>query len=190
MAAKSMTERLETFRPQQITVVNEAVTLAEELVSNHYKMSANEWLRLRYDIRTLCDLTPDEIVHGPLAQVIRYEGKRKGTQLGSQTYDFYKVCLQDHAILSTIEGDRSLTLLPFSLYIITHELIHIVRFTKFLQNFDATAEEKLAEEARVHDRTHAILGPVRIEGIDEVFAFYDRWRVPLESLREPSRPPV
>ena len=59
----------------------------------------------------------------------------------------------------------NLALLPFSLYIITHELIHIVRFSRFLQNFDASDEEKMMEERRVHQTTHEILLPIRLSGV-------------------------
>lgn len=177
-----MTTNLERFDADQIQIINESVALGEELVSNHFKMSVAEWLRLRYDIKTLDDLTGDEIVDGPFAQVIRYEGKRTDRQLGSAAYDFYKICLQDHAILAAIKGTTELSLPPFSLYIITHELIHIVRFCKFLQNFDASPEERIAEEGRVHARTHDILSAIPISGIEPVFKFYDEWRRPIDSL--------
>ncbi len=156
--------------------------MAEELVSNHYKMSANQWLHRKYDVKTLADLNSDEIVDGPFAQIIRYEGQRKGSELGSEAYDFYKICLQDHCILNTLRGKSELKLLPFALYIISHELVHIVRFSKFLQNFDASSDEKLAEEHRVHKITHQILAPVRLIGIEAVMAFYARWHTPLETL--------
>ena len=60
-----------TFGPQQIQTVNLSVAMAEELVSNFYKMSASEWLHPKYDVKTRMDLVQDEIVHGPFAQVIR-----------------------------------------------------------------------------------------------------------------------
>lgn len=170
------------FSPGQLSTVNQAVFMAEELVSEHYKMSGSQWLRPRYDIATLADLTPPEIVDGPFAQIIRYEGKRKGTSLGSETYDFYKICLQDHAVLDVLQQRSDLTLLPFCLYIITHELIHIVRFSKFLQNFNASADEKLAEERRVHEITHQILAPVRLANLPAVLEYYQQWRSPLEDL--------
>ena len=88
-------------------------------------------------------------------------------------------------IQSTIEGSNGIELFPFSLYIITHELIHIVRFSKFLQSFDASAEERMAEEKRVHYRTHKILEPVQIAGLQNVLEFYNDWRVPYEDLRSP-----
>ena len=87
-----------TFNPEQIGIVNKAVALAEELVSNYYKMSASQWLHRRYDIKTLTELAPDEVVEGPFAQIVRYEGRQPHRALGSSTYDLYKICLQDHAI--------------------------------------------------------------------------------------------
>jgi len=173
------------FNGQQIKIVNDAVAMAEELVSNHYKMSANQWLSPRYDVKTLAELNPGETIDGPFAQIIRYRGRRRDTSLGSASYDFYKICLQDHAILSTIETSAGINLFPFALYIVTHELIHIVRFSKFLQHFEASDTERMKEEKRVHQRTHEILQPVQVPGLENVLAFYHDWRLPYEGLRDP-----
>jgi len=178
-------QKLKCFGPDQLEIVNNAVAMAEELVSNNYKMSASQWLGRRYDVKTLEELKPEEIIDGPFAQIIRYKGQRKNTSLGSATYDFYKICLQDHTIRSTLETTRKIKLFPFSLYIIAHELIHIVRFSKFLQSFEASAEERMAEEKRVHRRTHEILQPIQLHGLKNVLDFYNDWRVPYEDLRTP-----
>ena len=178
-------QQLNCFGTEQIKIVNNAVAAAEELVSNYYKMSASQWLGPRYDVKTLAELSPAEIIDGPFAQIIRYKGRRKNTTLGSATYDFYKICLQDHTIQSTLVASPGIELFPFSLYIITHELIHIVRFSKFLQNFEASDRERMAEEKRVHQRTHEILKPIQIAGLRKVLEFYNDWRVPYEDLRDP-----
>jgi hypothetical protein len=175
----------QTFNSDQLKIVNNAVAMSEELVSNHYKMSASQWLRPKYDVKTLADLNRNEIVEGPFAQVVRYVGKRHGSQLGSGTYDFYKICLQDHAILGALKQNDQLELLPFTIYIVTHELVHIVRFSKFLQSFDASAEEKLVEEARVHRETQRILSQIQLVGLRAVLDFYSTWQQPLEDLQSP-----
>ena len=177
--------RLNCFSSEQIEIVNNAVAMAEELVSNYYKMSASQWLGPRYDVKTLKELSREEIIDGPFAQIIRYKGQRKNTLLGSATYDYYKICLQDHTIQSTLAITPGIRLFPFSLYIITHELIHIVRFSKFLQSFEASDRDRMAEEKRVHQRTHEILKPVQIKGLSNVLEFYIDWRVPYEDLRDP-----
>ena len=175
---------MKSFGKDELVVVNEAVTVAEELTSDAYKMSFAEWRRRRYDIKTLADLSPEEIVHGPFAQIIRYVGRKAETSLGSSKYDFYKICLQDHSILPALNQFAGLQLFPFALYIVTHELIHVVRFTKFLQGFEASPEEKVEEEARVHEGTRAILQGAHIEGMEAVFEFYGAWQGPLDDLRE------
>jgi hypothetical protein len=175
---------MNSFGSEEIEVINNAVAMAEELVSNYYKMSASQWLGPRYDVKTLAELKPEEMVDGPFAQIIRYKARRKNTTLGSATYDFYKICLQDHTIRLALMETEGIELFPFSLYIITHELIHIVRFSKFLQSFDASDSERIAEEMRVHRRTHDILAPVQVKGLKRVLEFYNHWRQPYEGLRE------
>ena len=171
---------MQQFKNEQLNTVNNAVAMAEELVSNAYKMSENQWLRRRYDVSTLAELTEDEIVQGPFAQVIRFSGRLKGTSLGSSAYDYYKICLQDHSILAALQQSPGMELFPLVLYITTHELIHIVRFSKFLQSFDATPEETLAEEKRVHAKTRKILIPVNVTGLNNVLEFYGKWHEPIE----------
>jgi hypothetical protein len=177
-------QELQRFRKDELRIVNEAVAIAEEMTSNVYKMSSTEWRGQRYDIKTLADLTPDEVVHGPFAQIIRYIGRKPETSLSSSEYDFYKICLQDHTILTALRKTPALGLFAFMLYIVTHELIHVIRFTKFLQAFDASATEKIIEEARVHEKTQAILKPAKISGMEPVFDFYRAWQGPLDALRD------
>ncbi|MBW2367667.1 MAG: hypothetical protein JRH15_07265 [Deltaproteobacteria bacterium] len=173
---------LAQFSNQQLNTINNSAAMAEELVSNHYKMSASQWLRRRYDFKTLADLSSGEIVQGPFAQIIRYVGHKQDAPLSSTTYDFYKICLQDHCIIGALETSPIIELHPFSLYITTHELIHIVRFSKFLCNFEATEEEKMIEEAWVHRRTREILAPLTTPGLPAVLNFYEKWRIPLDEL--------
>ena len=174
--SKQSTIRLKIFNPEQVRTVNDSASMAEELVSNAYKLSASEWLGRKYDIKTLADLSPHEVIHGPFAQIIRYQGQRTDTSLSSASYDLYKICFQDHAIINELERSPQLRLFPFALYIVTHELVHIVRFTKFMQNFVATDSEKMKEEMRVHQKTHDILGCMRVENLSSVLSFYSRWR--------------
>ena len=177
-----MMNKLKQFTSDQIKIVNGSVEMAEELVSNFYKISASQWGRRRYDIKTLANLNSNEIVNGPFAQIIRYVGQHKNSSLGSSSYDFYKICLQDHSICETLNKTAGLKLFPFTLYIVTHELIHIVRFRKFIQIFTASPEERMSEEAKVHELTHEILYPLSISGLDAVLHFYIKWRDPIDVI--------
>lgn len=176
-------ENLKIFSQDHIEIVDRAVTMSEELVSNAYKMSTSQWLRGKYDVKTLSDLAPNEIVDGPFAQLIRYEGQRKDSNLGSASYDLYKICLQDHSILRTLEEYPNITLMPFTLYVVIHELVHVVRFSMFVQNFNASEDEMMVEEKRVHTKTHEILKDVRVVGMENVLDFFNQWREPFVELR-------
>lgn len=166
----------EYFCPKDIQIVNNSVAMAEEMVSNHFKLSATQLMNLNYDIKTLADLTEEEIVCDHFAQVIRYSVKKENDFPGMPARDFYKICLQDHSIINAMKQNREMDLFAFALYIVTHELIHVVRFQRFLQHFDAPAHEKNDEEVRVHVKTHEILSKARMASLNPVFDFYEKWR--------------
>jgi hypothetical protein len=71
------------------------------------------------------------------------------------------------------------------LYILVHELIHIVRFSRFLHNFEASDIERMDEEARVHGITREILAPTRLPGLKDVYDYYSAWKIPFEDLKKP-----
>ena len=166
------------FNREELLKVDEAVKVSEEIVNNFYKMSSGQWLKNRYDIRTAKDLSPHECIDGPFAQVVKYEGQKKDVPLGSCLFSFYKVCLQDYAILAAVEKKDDLSLDPFLLYIVTHELVHVVRFSKFKQRYENKneADVTLDEERKVHRLTHTILKTVSVPGLSKVFEFYKDWR--------------
>ncbi|MCD4742026.1 MAG: hypothetical protein K8R67_06045 [Desulfobacteraceae bacterium] len=174
---------LQVFSLSDQKYVDKAVTISEELVSNFYKMSSSEWLRGKYEIKTAKDLSDHEFVSGPFAQVVKYEGKRKDTSLSSYSYNFYTVCLQDSSITKAVKADKNLLLYPFLVYILIHELVHIVRFLKFQQLYEISTEEEvtISEERRVHKITWDILNMVSIDGIESVLEYYQNWRIVPES---------
>ncbi len=163
------------FTPDEIRVVNTAVAAAEEIVANHYKLSAAQLLRLNYDIKTLADLSGEEVVEGHFAQIVRYDERKKGAVLDVPVKDFYKICIQDHSILAALKRNPEIQLFPFLIYIVSHELIHLLRFKRFFQLFDAPFHEKMAEERRVHEKTQEILSRVCIKGMKPVLRFYEKW---------------
>jgi hypothetical protein len=150
----------EHFRIQHREPLREALVVAEEMTSDYFKLTSRHWLAARYDISTLADLRAEEISPHALAMVAKYGGFPKGRELKSQTFDFYRVCLQDHNILKALAARHDLRLFPLLCYILTHELVHIVRFSRFEARFDTTETEKLREEGLVHQLTWKILAPL------------------------------
>lgn len=162
------------FTEDQIGTVDQATSMAEELVSETYKVSASQWAKSPYDVKTLRGLSDHEVTRGHFAQLFRYRGQKPSNTLSSGCFDFYKICLQDHEVLRALSTRPGLRLFPLALYILCHELTHVVRFTRFLQSFDASEREREEEEARVHAITREILAPLGIPGMGAVCSRYER----------------
>lgn len=162
------------FDTSQLSIVNQAVTISEDVVSDNFNLTISAWKRYRYEIQTLKDLTGQEVSSDIFAQILRYS--RPGPPEGLRRNDFYRICLQDHNIIEAVERDSTLNLLPLLIYIVTHELVHIVRFYQFLQNYDAPEKEREAEETRVHQLTYNMLKAIRLEDLPVILDFYSKHR--------------
>jgi hypothetical protein len=160
------------FHPQHKELLKEAAVIAEEVTSDFFKLSPAHWRRARYDILTLEGLRREEISPHAHALVAKYQGCPQNSSLQSAGFDFYRVCLQDHNILKTLEASPQLSLFPLLLYIITHELVHVIRFSQFLALFEACGEEQALEEARVHHLTQKILAPLNFLELTPVMGYY------------------
>jgi hypothetical protein len=165
------------FHQDHKELLQSAAGIAEEVTSDFFKLDSSHWRRARYDILTLEGLSREEISHHAHALVAKYQGKPRDRALPSASFDFYRVCLQDHNILKAHLARRDLALLPLLLYIVTHELVHIVRFSQFLALFEASESQKLAEERRVHGLTQQILQPFNYMDMAPVIRYYeDHWQ--------------
>ena len=160
------------FEPDEIAVLRQSIDLSEELLSEYFKISTSQWKRYRYDIQSLRDLQEQEITDAAFAQIHRYLRHPNDRLRGSEPGDYFKICLQDHVIRKAVQRDSVIQLFPLSLYIITHELIHVIRFAKFLQRFDSTETEQEAEEGRVHAMTYQLLHNCRVPGLPEVLSAF------------------
>ena len=165
------------FHQQQKEVLREAASIAEEMTSDFFKLTPNHWRRARYDILTLEGLEEEEISPHALALVAKYHGCHRDRVLKSAFFDFYRICLQDHNILKALETCPDLSLLPLFLYILTHELVHVVRFSQFQALFEAPEEQRRVEEKQVHLLTQKILTPLNSPELPRVIRYYeDNWQ--------------
>jgi hypothetical protein len=160
------------FQQDEVTILRQSIDISEEIISEHYKISTSQWKQYRYDIQSLKDLQEKEITDAAFAQVHRYSRSPHERLRGSEPGDYFKICLQDHVIRRAVQRDPMIQLFPLSLYIVTHELIHVVRFAKFLQRFDSTETEQIVEEGRVHALTNQLLENRRIPWLPEVLSAF------------------
>ena len=160
------------FNGEQFNLLREIIVKSEEMVADYYKMSTSDWKKLKYEFKTLKDLTSHEIVDGPFAQVVKYDAKPWGIPFASSAYTIYRICIQDNAVIDKIK-ESMLPIVPFFHYIVVHELLHVVRFSKYIKKFEAQKEEMEQEEEIVHDLTKKILERCQIVKRMEVFEFFN-----------------
>ena len=159
------------FGRAQLRRLARMLRFARELTGDHFHLGTEEARGMPVEVRTLAELEEFEIhVDEVLAYIARYgySDSRYGRKR-----DLYQINLQDHNILQSLKrpGD-GVGFSPLVLYVLTHELIHVVRFVKFLAPFHQAETDRWQEEQRVHAITHGIRSRVPLPGMDAVLRKY------------------
>jgi len=166
------------FSRDQIMTLDQAWNAAGSLVADEYKMDFEDFRSWPVDIKSFAELSPEELATGVFAQLFRY--MRPGPGLKGARPDYYRICLYDPAILQAVEEEPGLELAPLLTYVLTHELIHVARFARFMELFGADAERRQAEEEIVHSETFRLLSKVNIGGLKQVLNLYESHRLPVD----------
>jgi hypothetical protein len=155
-----------------MAALSQAVEVAEERVSDYFHLSGASWGRYPYQVRTGAELRPREVSSQALAQVLKLRRPPLGGEWRAK--DFYRICLQDHNLLGVVrrEGAAEL-LLPLLVYVLAHELVHVVRFGRFQHLFEADEKQRAREETVVHGISREILRPVRLPHLGRVLELYE-----------------
>lgn len=160
------------FKDDNINTISEALLIAEDNIGDYYKFSPGQWKRHQYDVKTLVSLEEDEITSFAFALLNKCSRVIEGFNSSTKKRDFYFICLQDHLILSALQRDRKLILLPLLVYIFTHELVHIVRFCNFYERYETTGKTRESEESLVHGTTYDILKNTTLQHMDYILDSY------------------
>jgi hypothetical protein len=165
---------LQFFDRKQLGILGDSLDIAEDATCNYYKLSLSQWKRHRFDIKTLSGLFGEDIKDNVFALLKRYEKDDKAeADSFYKRRDFYIICMQDHQILRALRRDKDLKLLPLLSYVLTHELVHIVRFCNFHVSFDTREEHnRLREEKIVHQKTYEILQKLSLPNMDYILGSY------------------
>jgi len=144
------------FDAGQMKIVRGAHERSVRLVSDYYRIAPREWGRMSYQVKTLRTLDPCEVTEKALAQTLCYSIKREVGSTVIEEGDLYMICLQDQRILEVVQ-EWELRLGALLTYVLTHELVHVVRFGQELQQLDLAFDLRAGEEQRVEKTTRAIL---------------------------------
>jgi len=150
------------------TLLAETSSLAEELVAEAFSLTSREFRALQYELLTEREKFPCTLPDFALAGLVRAENKALHPR---KRRDFYFLLLAERK-LATL--GRRYSLRALLLYIFTHELIHMVRFARFVATFWMPWEERIQEERTVHYLTRKLLQGSPWEGIQEILSLFDK----------------
>ncbi len=142
------------FSPRQRRLVFKAMEEAENRTAEYYCIPPFRWEQLRYDLLTRRDSEWEPLPDPMLARLRCFE-----TINPTRAFDFYRIELNDGAILQTAEREKlAANLYPFLVYILTHEMVHMVRLSSILEDgpWSRTSCNE-SEEDRVQNISRNIL---------------------------------
>jgi len=159
------------FGREEMRLLAEGLSVAEDSVSDYFRLSEGFWCRHPFEVRTLAELAPGEVTREALAQVLKL---RKSDERRLRAKDFWRICFQDHNFLEVVQREGAQELfLPLLTYVMVHELVHVVRFSTFIQLFELDHERRQAEEKEVHRLSGEVLKKVPLPHLPQVLRCYE-----------------
>jgi hypothetical protein len=151
-----ISEKWLQFSNPQRSLVFQALDESEKRIAGYYCFPPFRWEQLRYDLLTREDHGWEPIPESMLARVRRLQRINP-----IKPFDFYRIELNDECILAAAERENLLNgshLYPFFVYILTHEMVHIVRLSSILEDSpEAEAFSDETEEEKVQGISRRIL---------------------------------
>jgi len=143
------------FNHTEKKLIYAAAEEAAEYLKEFYCIAPREWFNHCYDVRTEREDASGSSQGNAFAEVRQYAPFLQKTSVFPQ--DRYHIFLFDRNILQTLWQKSELEFYPFMLYILTHELIHIVRFCQNMHPFECDPVSLQREEERVDRLTRQVL---------------------------------
>lgn len=139
------------FSVPQRSMVFRALDEAEDRTAGYYCIPPFRWEQLRFDLLTQGDHGWEPLPDPTFARVRRLERIDP-----KRPFDFFRIELNDRSILAAARRENMLrNLYPFLVYILTHEMVHMVRISSILDNHgeqlslnDEGEEERVQRIAR------------------------------------------
>jgi hypothetical protein len=149
------------FMPEHRDVLRHASDLAERIVCKELCSR----LAAAYDIQTMAEHERDSQQDGVFAQLLRMEPGRASIP------HLYRVRIQDSEILDFVNRNPQVDLLSFFTFIMTHELLHIHRFTTGMADFFGDTRE---EEIMVDALTRVFFAKNSVTGLKHALTVLDK----------------
>lgn len=148
------------FNLEQLASVRRTQRISERLVAGHFRIPALPSWRYPYEVVTLTDLRRLERRAEALAHLVLYQRRRP-----AEMEQHYRICLQDDVILRRLS--RRPLLESLLTYVLTHELVHVVRFQRAEQSFSA-AKGRQDEETLVHQTALELVAGAGLPHVEQL----------------------
>jgi hypothetical protein len=140
------------FNLEQLALMHRCLRRSEALVSASFRIPAFPSKRYPYEVATLADLESAERASSAFAHLVVY-----GRERATGPEHLYRICLQDDVLLGRASDGGEGWLHALLVYVLTHELVHVVRFQREEEHFGADEPDRQTEEDRVHGITLELL---------------------------------
>jgi hypothetical protein len=145
------------FISEHLNVLRQGTNLAERIIRKETNWNVSGI----YDVKTQTEQAGEKPETGVFAQLFR-------TDVDLDPY--YRICLQDKEILRFVK-DNGIDLLSFITFVMTHELLHIHRFSTGRADFFGISHD---EEVVVDTLTRIFLAKNPVIGLNKVLALLDK----------------
>jgi hypothetical protein len=137
------------------TILARAIDEAETRTSGYYCIPPHGWQRLRYDLITRSDYEWEPLPESALARIQQLQ---QISMRRRERSDFFRIQLNDSSILSAARRENlESDLYSFFVYILTHEMVHMVRLGTILDDTEFPGTDVASEEDRVDRISRQIL---------------------------------
>jgi hypothetical protein len=161
------------FSSEQRNLAVDALGEAEERTAAFYCIPPYRWQQLNYDLLTRQDQEWEPLPDVVLAGVRRLQGISARRR---KTFDFYRIQLNDPSILLAAERENLADgMYDFLLYILTHELVHLVRLSTIHRNADDLQALREPEEHQVQKISRQIFSDGRFSRFLPVLNRFSIW---------------
>lgn len=144
------------FNLEELALLRRCLERSEGLVAASFRIPALPSKQYPYEVATLGELSEAERAEEAFAHLVVYERQRaRGEER------LYRICLQDGTILARLSDGGPSWLAALLVYVLTHELVHVVRFQRAEQTYAAAGAERDREEDLVHRLTLELLAEAR-----------------------------
>lgn len=148
------------FTNSDLVTIRRAALLAQRLTEKYFGLDESHWKLNPYQILTRKQVGKWFYEPDAFASVVRYRTAGDTATRSLPKEQGYGIVLQDPNILRALLRSSRHDLWTFGLFILTHELVHVVRFTKFDVDFWAGWDKRRTEENLVKEITGQMLSGV------------------------------